>query len=104
MEQFYIGQTFMDEYPFEAAVWCNENMECFIDEVDSVNGKRVFEIKQIPEPTDEQLKAIEVEKIKAELNQIDLKSIRAIRAGDMEYVKQYEDMAKVLRAKLGDLI
>ena len=25
MENFYIGQTFENDYPMEAAVWCNDN-------------------------------------------------------------------------------
>lgn len=29
---FYIGQTFLGDYPEEAAEWCNDN-EAYIDEI-----------------------------------------------------------------------
>lgn len=53
---------------------------------------------------EDELKKIEIEKnnneIKEELNKLDLKSIRALRAGDSEYLKEYEARAVELRAKL----
>lgn len=98
--EFYIGQKFIEEYPFEAALWCNETGESFIEEVESENGKRMFEIKQLPEPSEQDLLDIEIDKIKMELYELDLKSIRAMRAGDVDYIKHYEEMAVDLRKKL----
>lgn len=52
MTEYYIGQIFKEEYPPEAADWCNSN-NCFIDEIEPINNKRRFEIKEtqpIPPP------------------------------------------------------
>ena len=47
------------------------------------------------------LKKIEyIEELKQELNNIDLRSIRAIRAGETEYIKQFEGHAKLVREEL----
>lgn len=43
------------------------------------------------------------EEILAELNKIDLKSIRAIRAGDTDYIQEYELRAEALREELRSL-
>lgn len=82
-QTFEIGQVFEGEYPPEAAGWCNEN-NAYIDEIDSVEKEveetvepeegaegsdessttkkvmktfRRFEIKEVPEPTTEELAA-----------------------------------------------
>lgn len=44
MTEFYIGKTFENEYPVDAAIWCHEN-NAFIDIVDGV-----YMITEIPEP------------------------------------------------------
>lgn len=48
---FYIGQTFLDTYPPEAAGWCNKN-NAYI----AKQGKGYI-ISSIPQPTDEELAA-----------------------------------------------
>lgn len=53
MSEYYIGQIFKEEYPAEAAYWCNEN-NCFIDEIEPLQGIRRFEIFAVPEPTEEE--------------------------------------------------
>ena len=58
---FTVGQTFNNDYPPEAAVWCNEN-NAYIDEV----SENLFEIKAIPEPTEEELAQAELDKAKAD--------------------------------------
>lgn len=50
--EFYIGQLFEDEYPPEAALWCNSRGDCYINEIESKNGMRCFQIVEVPEPTD----------------------------------------------------
>lgn len=59
-----------------------------------------------PDWEDEQ-KQKEIEKRKQEilneLDKLDLKSIRAIRSNDTEYIKKYEQEAKVLREELRKL-
>lgn len=44
-----------------------------------------------------------IEEIKAELDELDLKSIRAIRSGDTEYIEKYETEAETLRKELAEL-
>lgn len=43
------------------------------------------------------------EEIKEELNALDLKSIRAIRSNDTEYIEKYEEQANALRTELAAL-
>jgi len=47
-----IGQIFQNEYPPEAAMWCNNN-NAYIDEIEPLQGIRRFEIKAVPQPTAE---------------------------------------------------
>lgn len=51
-EEFYKGQIFIDEYPTEAAAWCNDsNGKYTIDEIEPQDGHRRFQIKEdIPVP------------------------------------------------------
>ncbi len=97
---FKIGQIFNGVYPPEAAQWCNERGNCFIEEIESIDGERRFEIKELGE---EDLKQGEVLEIKAKLVEIDLKCIRALRAGDTEYLEAYEAEAQELRIRLAEL-
>lgn len=53
---FAIHQIFENDYPPEAAVWCNEN-GAYIEELSPVNGVRQFQIVAIPEPTPEEIEA-----------------------------------------------
>lgn len=103
MEEFNIGQIFEGEYPLEAADWCNNRGDCFIDEIESVNYVRRFQIKVVPVPDTEELKQLEISEIKAELDELDLKSIRALRAGETDYIELYEAQAQALRARLAEL-
>ncbi|MFR4148353.1 MAG: tail fiber assembly protein [Sutterella wadsworthensis] len=50
---FYIEKIFEGEYPPEAAVWCNERGDCYIEEMESLDGVRLFQIVAVPKPTDE---------------------------------------------------
>lgn len=63
---FYIGQIFEETYPPEAAVWCNEQGNCYIEEIDALDGKRRFQIVAVPEPTPEEIEAQELAEAKAE--------------------------------------
>lgn len=53
MTEYYIGQIFEGEYPPEAAEWCNNRNDAYIDEIEPLNDVRRFEIKEIPQPTAE---------------------------------------------------
>lgn len=46
---FYIGQIFIEEYPPEAADWCN-NGNAYIEEIEPAGGQRQFRIAEIPPP------------------------------------------------------
>ncbi|MCD7779316.1 MAG: hypothetical protein LUH05_01430 [Candidatus Gastranaerophilales bacterium] len=62
-EEFYNGQIFTDEYPPQAAEWCNEN-GYYINEAESTNdGSRQFEIVEVSVPTEDELAQIEQERI-----------------------------------------
>lgn len=50
---FEIGQIFEGEYPPEATVFCNSRGDCYIDEIEPIDGQRRFQIVAVPEPTDE---------------------------------------------------
>lgn len=101
--EFEIGQIFEGMYPPEAAEWCNERGDCYIAEIDAVEELRRFEIKEVLVPDEEEVKQREIETIKAQLEEIDLKSIRALRAGETEYIELYESEATALRARLEEL-
>lgn len=57
-EEFYIGQIFEGEYPPEAACYCNDHGDRYIEEIEpTAEGVRRFEIKAVPEPTTEEIAA-----------------------------------------------
>lgn len=41
-----MGTIFKNTYPVEAAEWCNAN-NCYIEEIESIDGVRRFEIKEV---------------------------------------------------------
>lgn len=55
MTEFYIGQTFENTYPPEAAIWSNEN-NATIDIVDGVYT--IVEIPETPAPTKDEVSEI----------------------------------------------
>lgn len=63
---YQINQIFEIDYPPEVAVWCNEQGNCYIEEIDALDGKRRFQIVAIPEPTPEEIEAQELAEAKAE--------------------------------------
>lgn len=73
MSDFIIGQIFEGEYTPEAAQWCNEN-RAYIEELDSVDGVRRFQIVAVPEPTLSEVRT-------SALSRIDSATSEAILAG-----------------------
>lgn len=73
--EFYIGQVFEEMYPSEAAEWCNSN-KAMIAEIEPIDGKRKFEIKVVPEPSEEDKKQARIKELKAELDSTDYKIIK----------------------------
>lgn len=65
MEIFTIGQIFSGDYPPEAAEWCNTN-NCYIIELEPINGVRRFQILEVPGPTLEEAKEYKIASLKKE--------------------------------------
>ena len=70
-ENFYIGQIFDGSYPPEAAIACNKN-GWFID----VIGVKRYEIKEVPAPSEEEIKQQRIAELKSQLNSTDYKIIK----------------------------
>lgn len=68
---FYIGQIFEGVYPPEVAIWCNQN-NAFID----VIGEKRYEIKEVPEPSEEEIKQQRIAELKVQLDGTDYKIIK----------------------------
>lgn len=48
--EFYVGQIFINEYPPEAAIWCNETGENYIAEIEPDElGRTRYQIKSMAE-------------------------------------------------------
>lgn len=62
---FQVNQIFENEYPPEAALWCNEN-SAYIEEISQVDGKRRFQIKAVPEPSLEEVKSFKLQELESE--------------------------------------
>ena len=79
-------QEQLDKYAF-AAEWCNNNNAMIEDKGD------FYEVVEVPEPTQEELNATEVERLKAELATTDYKCLKYVDGAltDEEYaeVKEY---------------
>lgn len=54
---YQINQIFEIDYPPEAAVWCNQQGNCYIEEIDALDGKRRFQIVAVLASTLEEVKA-----------------------------------------------
>ena len=62
---FYVGQIFEETYPPEAAQFCNDSRKYYIDEITKPEDTvRKFEIKAIPDPTLDELKARKLNELK----------------------------------------
>lgn len=51
---FTLNQVFTDPYPPEAALYCNLHQYVMV-EIESEEGKRRFQIQELPKPTEEEL-------------------------------------------------
>lgn len=63
---FEPSQIFVDEYPPEAAEWCNNSGTYHIEEIAPEYGHRRFHIVETPQPTSEELAAVEAQRKQAE--------------------------------------
>lgn len=96
----------------------NEDKQLIINMINLHPEYRGLEIKETERPiknyefadTEEYIAKIsqsecltQIEEIKSQLSEIDLKTIRALRAGETEYLQRYEAQAIVLRQQLKEL-
>ena len=112
---YSLNQIFTDTYPPEAAQFCNAN-GYRIMEIDKAEGKRRFQIQEVPAPTPEELAEQRRQEILTELDRIDRASSRALRAcmsarnvgkepsqADVLKLAEYEAQALALREELAEL-
>lgn len=104
-QEFYIGQIFEGSYPPEAAYFCNAN-NAFID----VIGERRYEIKEVPGPTEEEIKQARIAELKGQLDSTDYVIIKIAEADTTEEQAQLrEHYAEVItnrkawRAEINEL-
>ena len=85
-QNFYIGQIFEGTYPPEAADFCNNSQgtdnPCYIKEIESMNGKRLFKIVPNDPLSEEELKQREIQKYQTYLNETDWYVYRAMDTGE----------------------
>lgn len=80
--EFYIGQKFYGVYPPEAAIWCNANNAMIVEKTEQQESEdgtvdvKYYEICEVPEPTEEEIKQARIVALKAELDSTDYKIIK----------------------------
>ena len=113
MENYEIGLIFVDDKDYtNKAKWCNEN-GCYIAEIEpKEDGSRQFQIKQIPQKTEDE-KVIEqyqseIVELKKYLSDTDYKAIKfaegEITESDYQEVKSQRHDARVRINELESLI
>lgn len=82
---FYIGQIFEEEYPPEAANFCNnsQNTEnpCYIKEIEPLDGKRRFQIVANEQPTEEEIRQQRIMELESYLSSTDWYAVRYAETG-----------------------
>lgn len=98
MSKFYIGQIFEKKYPPEAADFCNDSQDgenpCSIEEIESLNGVRRFQIVRNPEPTEAETAKNKIIELQCYLNDTDWYVPRSI-----ETEKPIPEEVKIKRAE-----
>lgn len=95
--KFYKNNYDLNAYS-SAAEWCNSNNAMIEDKGD------YYEVVEVPEPTQEELNAAEVERLKAELSATDYKCLKYVDGAlsNEEYAEVRLYRAE-LRAKINEL-
>lgn len=112
---FELNQIFDKVYPPEAVLFCNEN-GYVIKEIEKQDGKRRFQIQEVPAPTAEEVTEQRRQEILVDLDNIDRKKIRSASAialalagdatpdlQDVHTLQKYEGEAQALRDELAEL-
>ena len=96
--KFYKNNYDLNDYS-SCAKWCNENNATIVDKGE------FYEVCEIPAPTEEELNAVEVERLKAELSATDYKCLKWMEGAltDEEYAETKKHRAE-LRKKINDLL
>ena len=113
MENYEIGLIFVDDKDYtNKAEWCNKN-GCYIEEIEPLeDGTRQFQIKQIPQKTEDE-KLVEqyqseIIELKKYLSDTDYKAIKfaegEITESDYQEVKSQRHGARVRINELESLI
>lgn len=113
MENYEIGLIFIDDEDYtNKANWCNKN-GCYIEEIEPLeDGTRQFQIKQIPQKTEDE-KVIEqyqseILELKKYLSDTDYKAIKfaegEITESDYQEVKSQRHDARVRINELESMI
>lgn len=64
----------------ETAIWCNEN-NAVLEEIEPENGKRRFQVKAVPEPTEEERNALRIAELQNYLAATDWYAVRFAETG-----------------------
>lgn len=96
--KFYKENYDLNEYS-SCAEWCNNNNATIVDKGE------FYEVCEIPAPTEEELNAMEVERLKAELSATDYKCLKWMEGAltDEEYAETKKHRAE-LRKKINELL
>lgn len=96
--KFYKENYDLDEYA-AAAEWCNTTQQATIEDMGEY-----YEVVEIPAPTQEELNAMEIERLKAELSATDYKCLKYVDGAltDEEYAEVKAYRAE-LRARINEL-
>ena len=86
MTNFYIGQIFIDEYPPEAADFCNHSQDglnpCYIREINSENGHSRYQIIRNDIMSEKEINQHEISKYQMYLSETDWYIYRAMDTGE----------------------
>lgn len=94
---------FYTEQPLDETLYNLDRVEETQDEYVLDGDEYVLNDEEQQQKAQQKAIAQRVAELKEELNQLDLKSIRAIRSGDTEYIERYEAEAEELREQIREL-
>ena len=82
---YYIDQIFENEYPPEAADFCNNSQgseaPCYIKEIEQLDGKRRFQIVRNEEPTESEMIQKRIMELESYLSSTDWYAVRYAETG-----------------------
>lgn len=93
-KKIYKKDIDLDDY-YSTAKWCNENHAMIVDQGE------FYEVCEVPAPTEEELNAIKIEQLKAELSATDYKCLKYVDGALTE--EEYAEVKKY-RANLREQI